>query len=82
MAHRTSLSLPDDLSQDLRYLSQRMGISRSALVARLLAEPAADLRSLVEQVPENPDPDTLLRLRGQSEALIDERLSALSTHWS
>ena len=81
MSKRTTLTLSDDLYRDLTYLSQRMGVSRSALVSRLLDEPVTDLRGLVEQVPESPSPDTLLRLRGQSEQLIDQRLAELKQTW-
>lgn len=81
MSKRTTLTLDDDLYRDLTYLSQRMGVSRSALVSRLLDEAVSDLRGLVEQVPESPSPETLLRLRGQSERLIDERLAEFRSTW-
>lgn len=78
MTERLTLSLPDDVAEDLRYLSTRMSISRSALVSRLLADPLSDLRALTMQVPEQPDEETIRRLRGQSETIINQRLAELN----
>jgi metal-responsive CopG/Arc/MetJ family transcriptional regulator len=74
---RTSFSLPRQMVRDLAYLSQRIGVSRSALLADLSTEPLADLRALVEQIPENPTPADIVRLRGKSEEVVQRRLAQL-----
>jgi hypothetical protein len=74
---KVTLSIPPQLVDDLDYISGRVGISRSALITSLMSEPAHDLRGLVESVPENPTPEEVVRLRGKSRALVEERVSGL-----
>lgn len=78
---RTSFTLPPQLLADLAYISARIGVSRSALLADLSAEPIADLRKLLESVPPSPTPADVLRLRGESEALVNARLANLRQVW-
>jgi hypothetical protein len=72
-----SVSLPPQLVEDLDYLSSRMGVTRSALIASLMAEPTHDLREMVEMIPENPTPADVLRLRGRSESIVNQRVESL-----
>lgn len=74
---RVSLSLSDQTADHLTYLSERMRISRSSLVERLMAEPAADLVRLVQAIPANPTDEDVRRLRGQSWAVVEERVQNL-----
>jgi hypothetical protein len=71
-----SFTVPPQVRADLDYLSARLGVTKSALISELLATPLADLRSLVEMVPDNPSQDDLLRARGKSNELITDRLQS------
>lgn len=71
---RISLTLDAQTKDDIDYLSSRMGVTRSSLVSELLAEPAHDLRLLVESVPLNPTPEDVIRARGVSLELIRSRV--------
>lgn len=73
---RMSFTLPPSIRRDLDYLSHRMGVTKSALVSELLQSPVADLRSLVEMVPDNPTADDLVRARGKSNDLIVGRIQS------
>lgn len=73
---RMSFTVPPQVRADLDYLSTRLGVTKSALISELLATPLADLRSLVEMVPDNPSQDDLLRARGKSNELITDRLQS------
>lgn len=74
---RMSFTLPPDVGANLRYLSSRVRVTRSALLADLLSEPLRDLRSLVEQIPAHPSPDDVVRFRGASEAIAKQRIDSL-----
>lgn len=74
---KISVSLPAQLVEDLDYLSERMGVSRSAVIAEVLGESIADARRLMELVPPNPTVGDVLRMRGASEEVIRQRLSSL-----
>lgn len=74
---KISVSLPAELVEDLDYLSARMGVSRSAIIAEMLSEAAAEARRLIALVPPNPTPADVLRMRGQSEEAIRTRLESL-----
>jgi len=78
---RTSFTLPPEMVRDLAYVAGRAGVSRSALLADLAAEPLSDLRKLLEGIPPSPTPAEVLRLRGDSEALIMSRLANLRQAW-
>ena len=74
---RMSFTLPPAIRDNLHYLSTRMGVSKSSLVAELLGAPLSDLRGLMELVPDNPSEADLLRARGRSNELIAARLRSL-----
>lgn len=74
---KVTLSIPPALVEDLDYISGRVGITRSALVVSLMSEPIQDLRGLVEMVPDNPTPEEVVRLRGKSHSIVEERVSSL-----
>lgn len=75
MAHRKiAVSIPDKIVTDLDYISGRMKITRSALLSYLLEQPSHDLRGLLEGLPENPSQEDILRSRGASAALINQRM--------
>ena len=71
---RITLSLPVDLADDLTYVHRRVGVSKSAFVASLLAEGVHDLRALLEQLPDEPTPEDILRFRGASAELAEDRI--------
>lgn len=73
---RLTISLPVDQVENLAFISHRMGISRSAVLAQMLGEALAQTRRLVECVPE-PDDYTVTRYRGDSREIIRERLHGL-----
>lgn len=74
---KISVSLPAGLVADLDYLGGRLGVSRSALISELLSEAVAEMRRITELVPPNPTPAELLRMRGESEAMVRQRIDAL-----
>ncbi len=74
---KISVSLPSGIVDDLDYLASRLGVSRSALIGQLMSESVPEVRRLLELVPPNPTPAELLRMRGQSEDAIRQRLQSL-----
>lgn len=74
---KISVSLPAQLVEDLDYLAERTGVSRSALIGELLTEAASEVRKILELVPPNPTPAEMLRMRGQSEDAVRQRLQSL-----
>ena len=75
MGHRKiAVSIPEGIVDDLDYISGRMSVTRSALLSNMLSSAASDLRRLLEGVPENPTPEDVLRCRGASAKLIDDRI--------
>lgn len=74
---KVALSLSPPTVDDLGYITGRMGISRSALVDSLLAEALPVMRKLLEQVPYSPTPVDVVRARGQSQQIVEERLQEL-----
>lgn len=75
--HKVTLSLAPQLVEDLDYLAERTGVSRSALVSEILAEPIGEMRRLMAMIPPSPTPSDVLRLRGASADVIRERLASL-----
>lgn len=73
---RMSFTVPPEFQADLNYLSARIGVSKSALLAEMLQGPLADLRGLVESVPPNPTQGDLVRARGQSLNLVNQRVES------
>lgn len=78
MAHRKiTVSLPDFVVNDLDYVSHRISATRSALLTNMLTEPAATLRAMLEELPVNPTEEDILRSRGSSARIIDERIQKI-----
>lgn len=74
---RISITVSPELADDLEVISQRLGVSRSAIISELLADP---LSAYSRQLSLFPDllPDTEpVRLRGESESVVRNRLSIL-----
>lgn len=71
---RASFTLPPQVVDDLAYLSRRMGITRSALLAQIAGEPIHSLREIVEALPENPSEEEVRRFYGQSMGVIQARI--------
>lgn len=74
---KISITVPAQMREDLKYIASKMGVSQSALITSLSAEPLSDLAKLISQVPDNPSQDQILRLRGASVDLIEERMESL-----
>lgn len=75
---RVSLSLPSSVVDDLDYVSERLGISRSGFLTQvLLQSDLASLRALLASIPESPSEDDVKRFRGSSVDYIRERVEAL-----
>lgn len=74
---KISVSLPDGLVDDLDYISGRMGVSRSSIIAEFMTEALSETRKLFELVPPNPTPADVVRMRGESAAVIRQRLASL-----
>lgn len=75
---RTSFMLPQTMIDDLDYLSSCMGVSRSIMLSNVAAAPLKDLRIMFEGLPENPTPSELVRFRGESKKIVNERLEQLN----
>lgn len=73
---RCTLSLPTGLVAQLDKLSALTRVSRSALVAQLLAEPVGVLDKLIS-VDSVAQPDSFRRLRGESMAYVSDKVSEL-----
>lgn len=73
---KVAMSFPPALVADLDYLTDRLAVSRSALAAELLSEAVAEMRRVVSLIPPNPTPSDLLRMRGESEAFIRQRIAS------
>jgi hypothetical protein len=74
---KVSLALDPVVVSDLAYITDRMGVSRSALVNNLLAESVPIMRKLLEQVPLSPSPADVVRARGESMKIVDDRIAEL-----
>lgn len=72
---RLTFTLPPVMAADLQYLSDRMGISRGALLVQLVGHPLHQLAGMVRATPDNPDAESLRRFRGQSIDYIEQAVS-------
>lgn len=72
---KIAMSLPPALVEDLDYLTGRLGVSRSALAAELLTDAVSEMRRIISLIPPNPTPLELLRMRGESEAFVRDRIA-------
>ena len=81
-SRRISLSLPDDLIGQLDFVSDRMGLSRSALVSALLSQGLPTMVDMLKAVPANPDdatPSERRRFRGIAAKSIANEIEDLLT---
>ena len=76
---KISVSLPADVVDNLNYMSHRLGVSRSAIISEMLGESLSDAVRLVKLIPPNPTPADVLRMRGDSEELVRQRLASLAS---
>lgn len=74
---KISVTLPPDLVDDLDYVSRRLGVSRSALIAQVLPDGLGFMRGLLVDIPENPTPEDIVRFRGASADEIRQRIDSL-----
>lgn len=74
---KISVSLTDQLVDDLDYISARMGVSRSAIISEFMADILAETRRVFELVPPSPTPVDIVRMRGESEEVIRQRLASV-----
>lgn len=74
---KITISAPESLVDNLDYLAGRTGTSRSAIIAEFLGDALAHTRKIYELIPPNPTPADVVRMRGQSEEVIRERLASL-----
>jgi hypothetical protein len=69
---RTTFVLLRETADDLAFLSQSFGVSRSELVRGLLTEPVERMAELVRGVPAEPSPADLRQLAIDGLDMIDE----------
>lgn len=77
---RVSFSIPDETLDDLGYVSKRLGISRSSLVASMLEGSVPKMRSILEMIPVDATALTdgeSKRMRGMSADIIKDQIQAL-----
>lgn len=79
---RASFVLDRVTAERLDYISRRMGVSRSALVRDVLAEPVALMAGWVEGLPEEPTASDAQKFVGRMasdlERLIEEKNGQLA----
>jgi hypothetical protein len=77
---KISITVPPEMVDDLAYLTSRLGVSRSALIAGLMGDSLPAMRKVLEQVPLDPTQlsgPELVRMRGESEQIIRDRIASL-----
>lgn len=74
---KVSLALSPEHVDDVDYVAGRLGVSRSALINSLLGEALPTIRQLFELVPLSPTPNDMVRFRGDSAKLVEERIGQL-----
>jgi len=72
---RVSYSLPCQVSKNVGYIAERLGVTRSALAAEMLEASCEPLAELLRQTPEHPTPADVRRLRGASLELVQTRVA-------
>lgn len=76
---RVTITLSSQTADDLGFVSSALGITRSALMAELLAMDAAELRAASLKSAYRPSCEPVLRLRGHSAEVVQARIREL---WS
>lgn len=74
---KLSVSLASHLVDDLDVLSARLGVSRSAIISGVLAEPLHAARVVLEAIPLDQTPGDAVRMRGDSIEIVQARLASL-----
>lgn len=74
---KTSMSLTPGVYANLCTISTRLGVSRSALVSELLSDPLEEMCKLFEHVPAAPTVADLVRFRGESMRVVQERIASM-----
>lgn len=74
---KISITIPPELLVDLDYVSGRLGVSRSALIAEVLPDALGVMRKLLEQVPLNPTPEDVRRFRGESAEIVKQKIESI-----
>lgn len=74
---KISITIPPEVLADLDFVVGKLSISRSALVGSMLEDGLPALRELAELIPVNPTPEDVVRLRGESETVVRERIEML-----
>lgn len=77
---KRSFSIPVDVSHNLAVISSQLGISQSAVLTHLIAEPLQDMRVVMDEVHKHAaegasEYEIQRRMRGRSLAIIDRRVS-------
>lgn len=69
--YRATFSFPAPLATDISQLAKRLGVSQSALLTELLAEPVRVMLDVVSEIPQvGVTPDHVKRARGKSAELV------------
>lgn len=74
---KISVTLSSDLVLDLEVLSERLGVSRSAIITSVLAGPLRAARLTLDMIPVDPNPAKPVRMRGESVDAVQARLASL-----
>jgi hypothetical protein len=74
---RVTVTLSLGTAEDLGFVSRTLGITRSALIAELLAMDSSELRVASVKGPYRPSLEPALRLRGNSAEVIQARIREL-----
>lgn len=78
---KATFSIPEDTYESLSKISKLLGISKSAFLSELLRDSLGQMEGLVEDVlknkPEDPTEADVIRFRGKSKDLVQERIENL-----
>lgn len=74
--YRTTLSLPASLATDISRLAKRLGVSQSAMLSELLADPIAALCAIFDELPQaGATSADVRRAKGKGLAMIREAMA-------
>jgi hypothetical protein len=69
---RATFVLHRETAEELAYVSERFGVSRSELVRDLLTEPVSRMAGILREVPSEPTPADLRQLALSGLDMIDD----------
>jgi len=74
---RCSFSVPNQVADDLAFVSGHLGVSQSALLTELLADPVAGMADLLRRAAgeDLTKPDVVRRFRGESINYVQSAVS-------